>query len=190
MFSKTAQIAIATFGLLALLAPAAVAQSAFSGSVKDTTGAVLAMVGGRHDVPGGFNRAFQAQRQPGSAMKAIVYAAALDPQRGGRVFGPASTMPDLRREFPTPQGPWRPQNDEGEYHPQVTLAKALAKSLNVATANLVEAIGPRVVARYADRFGLRGIKPLPSIGLGTSEVSLVALTKIAFFVSFQPLPDK
>ena len=109
-------------------------------------------------------------------MKPIVYAAALDPRRSGTKFGPASTVPDLRREFATPQGPWKPQNDDGEYHPQVTLVKALAKSLNVATANLVEAIEPRVVARYAEYFGLHGMKPLPSIGLGTSEVSLVALT--------------
>ena len=142
----------------------------------DKSGAVLAMVGGRHDIPGGFNRAFQAMRQPGSSIKPVVYSAALDSQRAGRKFGPASTVPDMARDFATPQGPWRPQNDEGEYHAQVTLAKALAKSLNVATANLVEAIEPRIVAQYAERFGLRGIKPLPSMGLGTSEVSLVAIT--------------
>ena len=142
----------------------------------DKTGAVLAMVGGRHDIPGGFNRAFQALRQPGSAMKPIVYAAALDSERVGRRFNPASTIPDMSRDFATAQGPWHPKNDDGEYHPQVTLAKALAKSLNVATANLVEAIEPRVVTRYADRFGLHGLKPLPSVGLGTSEVTLVGIT--------------
>ena len=123
------------------------------------------MVGGTNTGPGEFNRAFQALRQPGSAIKPVVYAAALDPERGGKPFAPASTVPDRIRDFPTPQGPWRPQNDEGEYHDEVTLAKALAKSLNVATANLVEAIEPRVVARYAERFGFRGFKAVPSIGV-------------------------
>ena len=140
------------------------------------TGVVRAMVGGRRDVPGDFNRAFQALRQPGSAIKPVVYSAALDPDRRGIVLAPNSTVPDRLREFQTPQGPWRPRNDEGEYHNQVTLAKALAKSLNLATANLVEAIEPRVVSRYGERFGLRGLKPVPSVGLGTTEVTLIGLT--------------
>ena len=140
------------------------------------SGTVRAMVGGRQDVPGGFNRAFQALPQPGSAIKPIVYTAALNPGRAGVVFAPNSTVPDLQRDFATGQGPWRPKNDEGEYHDQVTLAKALAKSLNVATANLVEGIGPRMVTRYGERFGLRGLKPVPSVGLGTTEVTLVGLT--------------
>jgi penicillin-binding protein 1A len=134
------------------------------------------MVGGRHDIPGGFNRAFQALRQPGSAIKAVVYSAALDPDRGGPPLAPNSTVPDRLREFKTGQEPWRPHNDEGEYHDQVTLAKALAKSLNLATANLVEAIDPRTVARYGERFGLRGLKPVPSVGLGTTEVTLIGIT--------------
>ncbi len=140
-----------------------------------STGAVRAMVGGREDIPGGFNRAFQALRQPGSAIKPVVYSAALDPNRGGTPFLPNTTVPDRLREFKTWQGPWRPQNDEREYHDQVTLAKALAKSLNLATANLVEAIEPRTVARYGDRFGLHGLKAVPSVGLGTTEVTLVGL---------------
>ena len=140
------------------------------------TGAVRAMVGGRRHAAGEFNRAFQAFRQPGSAIKPLVYAAALDPERTGTRFDAGSTVPDRMREFATPQGPWRPKNDEGEYHSQVTLAKALAKSLNVATANLVEDIQPRVVTRYAQRFGLKGLKAVASVGLGTSEVTLVGLT--------------
>jgi penicillin-binding protein 1B len=140
------------------------------------SGAVRAMVGGRNVQAGDFNRAFQALRQPGSAIKPVVYAAALDPDRGGKAFDPASTVPDRIRDFETAQGPWRPHNDEEEYHDQVTLAKALAKSLNVATANLVAVIDPHVVTRYAERFGLHGFKSVPSIGLGTNEVTLIALT--------------
>jgi penicillin-binding protein 1B len=146
-------------------------------AIDPATGYVRALVGGREPRPGDFNRAFQARRQPGSAIKPLVYAAALDNgSRRGPSFTPASTLPDLRREFVTPQGPWLPRNDEGEYHDQVTLAKALAKSLNVATANLVEAVGPAEVARYASRFGLQSMRAVPSIGLGTSEITLLELT--------------
>jgi penicillin-binding protein 1B len=145
-------------------------------AIDPATGYVPALVGGRRPRPGDFNRATQARRQPGSAIKPLVYAAALDRSRGGSRFNPATTVPDLRRTFATPEGPWNPRNDEGEYHPRVTLAKALAKSLNVATANLVERVGSDEVARYAGRFGLGELRPVPSIGLGTTEVSLIELT--------------
>jgi penicillin-binding protein 1A len=137
---------------------------------------VCAVVGGRALGTGDFNRATQARRQTGSAIKPIVYAAALDPARGAPRFGPGSTVPDLRRTFTVGDTTWRPRNDKEEYHPQVTLAKALAKSLNVATANLVDTIGPAQVARYAERFGLGRLKPVASIGLGSNEATLLALT--------------
>ena len=139
------------------------------------TGAVRALVGGRDNRPGDFNRAVRALRQPGSAIKPVVYSAALDPDRGEPRFTPASTVPDLRRAFATPQGPWMPRNDEGQYHETVTLAKALVHSLNLATANLVESIGPATVSRYAERFGLGRPAPVASIGLGTQEVTPLAL---------------
>jgi penicillin-binding protein 1B len=145
-------------------------------AMEARSGAVRALVGGRDPGIGDFNRATQALRQPGSAIKPIVFTAALDSTRGAPRFTPASTLPDLRRAFPTPEGPWTPRNDHDEYHPEVSLAKALAKSLNVATANLVEAIGASTVARYAERFGLGRMKPVASIGLGSNEVTLIALT--------------
>jgi membrane peptidoglycan carboxypeptidase len=138
------------------------------------TGYVRALVGGRRPAAGDFNRATQARRQPGSSIKPLVYAAALERGRGR--LTPASRLPDLRREFATPQGPWSPRNDDGEYHETVTLAKALARSLNVATANLVERVGPANVARDAARLGVPGLKPVASIGLGTTEVTLLELT--------------
>ncbi len=145
-------------------------------ALDPATGRVRAVVGGRAPGTGDFNRATQARRQTGSAIKPIVYAAALDPGRGAPRFGPASTVPDLRREFAAGDTTWKPRNDKDEYHPEVTLAKALAKSLNVATANLVEAIGAGQAARYAERFGLGKLKPVASIGLGTNEATLLALT--------------
>jgi membrane peptidoglycan carboxypeptidase len=146
-------------------------------AIEPGTGLMRAVVGGREPgLSGDFNRATRALRQPGSAIKPIVYSTALDPDRPGARFTPASTVPDLRRSFDTPEGPWSPRNDEGDYHDTVTLAKALAKSLNVATANLVQAVTPRAVAREAERFGLMGMKPVASIGLGTNEVTLAGLT--------------
>jgi penicillin-binding protein 1B len=139
------------------------------------SGEVRAIVGGRDPGHGDFNRATQAVRQPGSAIKPIVYATALDPRRGGKRFTPGSTVPDLRREFATPEGPWQPRNDEGDYHETVTLSKALCKSLNLATANLVDQIGPANVARYVERFGLGKPEAVASIGLGTHEVTPLAL---------------
>jgi penicillin-binding protein 1A len=143
--------------------------------IDPPSGEVRALVGGRDPGRGDFNRATQALRQPGSAIKPVVYASALDPRRGGPRFTPGSTVPDLRREFTTPEGPWSPRNDEGEYHETVTLAKALCKSLNLATANLVERIGAATVARYAEKFGLGKPEAVASIGLGTHEVTPLAL---------------
>jgi penicillin-binding protein 1B len=138
------------------------------------TGAVRAMVGGRAPGPGGFNRAYQARRQTGSAIKPIVYAAAL---ASGRRYTAATILPDEPRTFQTDRGPWTPRNDDGTYHSQVTLMKALERSLNVATTNLVDLIGPQQVARVAGRFGLGALKPVMSIGLGSNEATLLDLTR-------------
>ena len=145
-------------------------------ALDPATGAVRAMVGGRSSATGDFNRVLRARRQPGSAFKPIVYAAALDPARGAPRFTPGSTVPDLRRAFATPEGPWTPRNDDDEYHESATLAKGLVHSLNVATSNLVERIGPEAVSRYAERFGLGRPAPVASIGLGSQEVTPLALT--------------
>jgi len=139
------------------------------------TGAVRVMVGGRNPKVGNFNRAFQARRQTGSAIKPIVYATALSGERG-TTFTPATTVPDTQRTFGKGRWAWRPANSTGTYHESVTLAEALALSLNVATANLVERIGPGAVAAMAERFGLGRLKAVASIGLGTNEVTPLALT--------------
>ena len=143
-------------------------------ALEPGTGAVRALVGGRAFAPGGFNRAYQARRQTGSAIKPVVYAAAL---AAGRGFTPATVVPDVPRTFQTDRGPWTPRNDDGTYHTQVTLVKALERSLNVATTNLVDRVGPRHVARVAARFGLGALKPVMSIGLGSNEATVLDLTR-------------
>ena len=143
-------------------------------ALEPGTGAVRALVGGRAPASGAFNRAYQSRRQTGSAIKPIVYAAAL---AAGRGLTPATVVPDLPRTFQTDRGPWAPRNDDGTYHPQASLVKALERSLNVATTNLVDLVGPQYVARVARRFGLGELKPVMSIGLGSNESSLLDLVR-------------
>ncbi|HKA23748.1 MAG TPA: transglycosylase domain-containing protein [Candidatus Eisenbacteria bacterium] len=138
------------------------------------TNAVVAMVGGLGLRTGDFNRATQARRQTGSAIKPIVYAAAFG--LGERALTPATVVSDSQRTFGSGKNAWTPRNYDDTYHDQVTLALALCRSLNVATANLVDEIGAGTVASFADRFGLGRFQAVPSIGLGSNETSLLALT--------------
>jgi penicillin-binding protein 1B len=138
------------------------------------TGAVQVLVGGRRIREGDFNRATRAKRQTGSAIKPIVYAAAFG--GSGQSFTPATVVSDQRRDFGSGKWKWSPRNFDDTYHESVTLALALARSLNVATANLVEMIGPNTVARFAESFGLGKLDAVRSIGLGSNETTLLALT--------------
>jgi penicillin-binding protein 1B len=140
-------------------------------ALEPSQASVLAMVGGRNQETGNYNRAFQAKRQTGSAIKPIVYAAAFE---GG--FSPATTVADTQVTYGHGKDAWRPRNFDGTYHPEVTLAKALENSLNLATTAVVELVTPSQVAEVASHFGLRGLKPVMSIGLGSNEVSLIQLT--------------
>ena len=143
-------------------------------AIDPMTGAVRAMVGGRKLREGDFNRATQAKRQTGSAIKPIVYAAAFSGTSG--TFTPATVVGDSLRTFGKGKYAWTPRNFSDTYHESVTLAMALARSLNVATSNLVEMVGPHAVARLAQSFGLGELKPVASIGLGSNETTLLALT--------------
>ncbi|MEF2072052.1 transglycosylase domain-containing protein [Consotaella aegiceratis] len=134
----------------------------------DGTGAIRAMVGGRDYAESQFNRAVDAKRQPGSAFKPFVYETALE-------FGwwPEAVMNDA----PTKIGNWTPENYEREYKGPVTLAYALAHSLNTIAAQLTAAIGPEAVIQTAHRLGITSpLADNASIALGTSEVSLLDLT--------------
>lgn len=139
--------------------------------IEPARASVLAMVGGREAATGTYNRAFQAQRQTGSAIKPIVYAAAF-----ASGLTPATTVADTQVTFGRGRTAWRPRNFDGVYHPQVSLAKALENSLNVATTAVVEQVGPHVIAEVAARFGLKDLKPVMSIGLGSNEASLLQMT--------------
>jgi penicillin-binding protein 1A len=134
----------------------------------DGTGAIRALVGGRDYAQSQFNRAFKAKRQPGSAFKPFVYVTALE-----QGLTPSSTRVDA----PVRIGKWTPENYDNKYRGQVTLASALAQSLNTIAAQLVMETGPQNVAKTAHRMGIASdLQENASIALGTSEVSLVELT--------------
>jgi penicillin-binding protein 1A len=128
--------------------PEAAAQGALIAmSVKN--GEVSALIGGReYAIQRGLNRATQARRQPGSALKPLTtYAAAVD--RYGYV--PTSAAYDVKRTY---GGGYAPGNAGGVYNGQVTLRAALSRSLNAATVDLADTVGVDVIAKYARAFGL------------------------------------
>jgi penicillin-binding protein 1A len=140
----------------------------------DSSGAVRAMVGGYDYSASQFDRATDAHRQPGSAFKPFVYTAALEAGR---------TPDSVRNDAPIKIGNWTPDNYGGKYYGKVTLATALAKSLNSVAAQLAMEVGPKAVVEVAHRLGIQSeLKTNVSIALGTSEVTPLELT--AAYVPF------
>jgi 1A family penicillin-binding protein len=134
-----------------------------------TDGSVVAMVGGHDYKSSQFNRAVDAERQPGSAFKLFVYLTAL---RQGL------TPDSLVLDAPVKIGGWTPQNYEGEYLGRpISLRTAFARSSNVAAARVVQQVGVNDVIRTARELGIN--TPLPrdaTIALGTGSVTLLQLT--------------
>jgi penicillin-binding protein 1A len=134
-------------------------------------GAVLAMVGGRSYADSQYNRAVQAQRQPGSAFKLFDFYAAL---RQG--LGPQDKILDAPVKVHGWRS-WHPENYGRRNHGEVTLADAFANSLNDAAVRLSQQVGIGQVIAAARDLGLRArLQNVPSLALGTSEVSLLDLT--------------
>ena len=140
-------------------------------AVDANTGDVLALVGGRDFRDSQFNRAWRSRRQPGSAFKPFLYAAALS-----RGYSPVSVLEGLTSI--APQGPeeWAPRNAAGENQETLTLRAALLESNNRAAALLQQRIGSRPVLRLASDVGLRDLPDVPSLSLGTGLVTPLDLT--------------
>ena len=139
------------------------------------TGHVKALVGGVNFLENQFNRALQARRQPGSAFKPIVYAAALDKHYTTTtkiIDSPLVYMVESDEEF------WEPKNFDLEYTGPVTLRNALSKSRNIITIKILQDIGVSYVVNYAKKLGISA--PLNydlSLALGSSGISLLELTR-------------
>ena len=113
------------------------------------TGRVIAMQGGFSYQNSVFNRATQAQRQPGSSFKPFVYAAALDSG-----YSPATIVVDAPIEIDTPQGVWRPQNSSNRFYGPTPLRTGIEQSRNLMTIRLAQEVGMDVVGSYAEKFGV------------------------------------
>jgi penicillin-binding protein 1B len=136
------------------------------------TGDVLAMVGGRDYAESQLNRVTDARRQPGSVFKPIVYSTALE-----YGLSPLSMYADAPREFVyAGNAKYRPSNYGGNFSMRdVTMRTALVRSLNVVTVDVAMRTGLARVERTAERFGLPKAEAYPSIALGTTEASPLAL---------------
>ena len=131
-------------------------------------GAVSALIGGKDYDESVFNRATQARRQPGSAFKPFVYLAAIE-----NGISPW----DVRDDGPVDIDGWTPTNFGGRSYGTVTLADALAHSINTITAGLAQEVGITTVVDAAHRCGIVSqLDPNASLALGTSEVTPIELT--------------
>ncbi len=138
-------------------------------------GAIKAMVGGYDFGRSKFNRAIQARRQPGSAFKPFVYAAAFD-----MGLTPATIFEDSPISYPTiidgQTAEWSPENYDKIYRGPVTLRQGLEQSINVIAVKLIERVGVNPVLQMARRAGIKSqLRPEYGLALGVSEVSLAEM---------------
>jgi len=132
------------------------------------TGRVLALQGGFSYQQSVFNRATQAKRQPGSAFKPFVYAAALDAG-----YAPSTIVMDAPVVVRLTSGDWRPKNSSGKFYGPSPLSLGLVMSRNLMTVRIAQQIGMRRVAHYAERFGVYRDMPMHlSYALGAGETTL------------------
>ena len=146
-------------------------------AIEPGSGEIRVLVGGRRYDQTPFNRATRAARQPGSIFKPFVYLAAFEAERRGHGLTPASVLSDEPLSVPDAAGSWEPRNMDGQFHGPVTVRRALEESLNVPAVRVTMDLGPRRVADVARAIGIeRPLAPVPSLALGTSEVTLLDIT--------------
>jgi penicillin-binding protein 1A len=143
-------------------------------SIEAQTGYVLAMEGGYDFETSEFNRAAQAQRQPGSSFKPIIYSAGLE-----KGFTPASIIVDSPIVYNDAEsGKWKPSNFEEKFYGDTTFRQALIKSRNVPTIKIAQALSVSTILDYSKRLGIEGKLPADlSICLGSASISLLEMTK-------------
>jgi len=135
------------------------------------TGRVLAMVGGFSYSESQFNRATQAYRQPGSSFKPIVYAAALD-----NGYTPASVIMDGPVTIKIGNETWSPKNYDGKAAGPSTLRMGIERSRNLMTVRLANDMGMKLVAEYAERFGVYDkMSPVLAMSLGSGETTVMRM---------------
>jgi penicillin-binding protein 1A len=134
------------------------------------TGEVRAMVGGRDFTASHFNRATQAKRQPGSAFKPFIYAAALE-----RGYSPGSLITNLDDPIATVSGAWVPEDEHSEGD-SMTMRTALRTSSNRAAVRMLQDIGIPSTVQFVQTLGVGDVPSVPSLALGSGEVTLAGMT--------------
>ncbi|MFZ2088442.1 MAG: PBP1A family penicillin-binding protein [Desulfobaccales bacterium] len=158
----------------ATLEPAPMVQGAIL-SMEIKTGKVRTMVGGKDYSDSTYNRATQAKRQPGSAFKPIIYAAAVE-----RGYGPNSILMDEPLSLPGGRHGemWSPENYDNSYYGAIPMSTAVALSRNIPAVRMMMAVGVPAVVNMAKNLGISSpIYPNYSSALGSSEVTLLELTR-------------
>ncbi|CAA0100006.1 Penicillin-binding protein 1A [Halioglobus japonicus] len=145
-------------------------------SLNPDNGAIISIVGGIGFEQSKFNRATQAQRQPGSNFKPFLYAAALDAG-----FTAATIINDapIVLEGGSQDDLWRPENDEGKFYGPTRLRWALTKSRNLVSIRLLQRLGVKRLIKYANHLGFdtSGYVPELSLALGTQSITPLELAK-------------
>ena len=148
-------------------------------AIEPASGSIRALVGGRRYLESPFNRATRASRQPGSLFKPIVFLAAFEAEREGNLPGltPASLITDEPTAIGAAGETWAPHNIDRRFHGSVTVRRALEESLNVPAARVAQYVGLNRVVRVARALGIASpLSSVPSLALGTSEVTLWEIT--------------
>ena len=145
-------------------------ESAFV-SMRPTDGALLSLIGGFDFDRSKFNHVTQAQRQPGSSFKPFIYSAALE-----KGFTPATVVNDAPFFVPAAQAggeDWEPKNYDGKYEGPMRVRAALAKSKNLVTIRVLQAIGTQYAQDYIARFGFdpKLHPPYLTMGLGAGSAT-------------------
>jgi len=160
-------------------------QTAFV-SMKSKTGAVTALVGGRDYATSSFNRVTQAKRQPGSTIKPILYAAALE-----NGYTPLTYLNVGETTFTYDKGraTYSPKNVNGKFaNHDMSMAQAIAISDNIYAVKTLEEIGFKAFHEMANRFNVNiGTKDNLSIALGTTETTLYEMTNAYNILASQGL---
>ncbi len=138
--------------------------------VNPKDGSIVAMIGGYLDLPGTFNRAFQAKRQPGSVAKIFSYLTILE-----NGFQPTDLVVDSDVEISSGDGiSWNPQNDTKTHYGAITVRRAFEKSLNAPLARLMYEVGASKLSLNLEKLGVaHNVEPVLSSALGSFDATLV-----------------
>ena len=157
------------------------AEAAFL-AISPLDGAILALTGGFDYDRNKFNHVTQAQRQPGSAFKPFIYSAALE-----KGFSPATVINDAPFFVPGDKAggeDWEPKNYDGKFDGPMRLRNALAKSKNLVTVRIMQAIGPQYVQDYIARFGFDPKQHPPYLTMALGAGSATPLQMAAAYAVF------